>query len=47
MTVQPAMSAGPTLLEMAPDCLIPGVGAAQMAMKHCVDQQLERLPDGI
>lgn len=35
------------LLEIAPDCLIPGVGAAQVAMKHCVDQQLERLPDGI
>jgi 2-amino-4-hydroxy-6-hydroxymethyldihydropteridine diphosphokinase len=35
------------LLEIAPDCLIPGVGSAQKAMRQCVDQQLERLPDGI
>lgn len=35
------------LLEIAPDCLIPGVGSAKIAMQHCVDQQLERLPDGI
>lgn len=35
------------LLEIAPECVIPGVGAAQQAMKQCVDQQLERLPDGI
>ena len=35
------------LLEIAPECVIPGVGAAQMAMKQCGDQQLERLPDAI
>lgn len=35
------------LLEIAPDCGIPGVGPAQRAMQHCIDQQLERLPDGI
>jgi 2-amino-4-hydroxy-6-hydroxymethyldihydropteridine diphosphokinase len=35
------------LLEIAPDCLIPGVGPAQTAMRQCADQQLERLPDGL
>lgn len=35
------------LLEIAPECLIPGVGPARQAMKQCEDQQLERLPDGI
>lgn len=35
------------LLEIAPDCMIPGVGMAKAAMQHCVDQQLERLSDGI
>jgi 2-amino-4-hydroxy-6-hydroxymethyldihydropteridine diphosphokinase len=39
------------LLEIAPDCVIPGVGKAQQALLHCADQQLERLPqeysDGI
>lgn len=33
------------LLEIAPDCLIPGVGAAAEAMAGCVGQQLERLKD--
>ncbi|HMA13092.1 MAG TPA: 2-amino-4-hydroxy-6-hydroxymethyldihydropteridine diphosphokinase [Steroidobacteraceae bacterium] len=32
------------LLEIAPDCVIPGVGQAQRAMAQCTDQQLQRLP---
>lgn len=35
------------LLEIAPDCVIPGVGSAQLAMSLCADQQLERLSDAI
>jgi 2-amino-4-hydroxy-6-hydroxymethyldihydropteridine diphosphokinase len=31
------------LLEIAPDCIIPGVGAAAQAMTACAGQQLERL----
>lgn len=31
------------LLEIAPDCVIPGVGSAKQAMAQCTDQQLERL----
>ena len=31
------------LLEIAPDCVIPGVGAARQALQQCNDQQLERL----
>ena len=31
------------LLEIAPDCVIPGVGAAAEAAKICEDQQLEKL----
>jgi 2-amino-4-hydroxy-6-hydroxymethyldihydropteridine diphosphokinase len=31
------------LLEIAPDCVIPGVGAAAEAAKVCRDQQLEKL----
>jgi len=31
------------LLEIAPDCVIPGVGAADKALEQCKDQQLERL----
>ncbi|MBA3024539.1 MAG: 2-amino-4-hydroxy-6-hydroxymethyldihydropteridine diphosphokinase [Gammaproteobacteria bacterium] len=31
------------LLEIAPDCIIPGVGAAEEAMTGCAGQQLERL----
>jgi 2-amino-4-hydroxy-6-hydroxymethyldihydropteridine diphosphokinase len=31
------------LLEIAPDCIIPGVGAAVVAMAGCAGQQLERL----
>lgn len=31
------------LLEIAPDCVIPGVGLASDAAKACEDQQLERL----
>lgn len=31
------------LLEIAPDCVIPGVGAAAQALQQCNDQQLERL----
>ena len=33
------------LLEIAPDCVIPGVGAAADAMRQCSDQQLERIAD--
>ncbi|OHC92269.1 MAG: 2-amino-4-hydroxy-6-hydroxymethyldihydropteridine diphosphokinase [Sideroxydans sp. RIFOXYB12_FULL_59_6] len=35
------------LLEIAPDCIIPGVGAAADAMTGCVGQQLERLQHAI
>ena len=31
------------LLEIAPDCVIPGVGAAAVAIVQCKNQQLERL----
>lgn len=31
------------LLELAPDCTIPGAGLARHAMQHCLDQVLERL----
>lgn len=31
------------LLEIAPECMIPGIGSAQDAMVQCKDQQLERL----
>jgi 2-amino-4-hydroxy-6-hydroxymethyldihydropteridine diphosphokinase len=34
------------LLEIAPDCVIPGVGAAKIAMQACRDQQLEKLDIG-
>ncbi len=34
------------LLEIAPDCVIPGVGLAADALKNCKDQQLEKLPHG-
>jgi len=34
------------LLEIAPDCVIPGVGAAARVMQECKDQQLERLGMG-
>jgi 2-amino-4-hydroxy-6-hydroxymethyldihydropteridine diphosphokinase len=31
------------LLEIAPDCMIPGIGAVAMAARQCNDQQVERL----
>jgi len=31
------------LLEIAPDCVIPGIGAAAAALRQCADQQLERV----
>ncbi len=34
------------LLEIAPDCVIPGIGAAAAALRQCADQQLERILDG-
>ena len=34
------------LLDIAPDCVIPGVGAAAAALQQCADQQLERVLDG-
>ena len=33
------------LLEIAPACVIPGVGTALEAMQNCNDQQMERLHD--
>ena len=33
------------LLEIAPDCVIPGVGAAAAALQHCQQQQLEKIAD--
>ena len=33
------------LLEIAPDCEIPGVGSAAEALRQCADQQLERIAD--
>lgn len=33
------------LLEIAPDCAIPGVGAAAGALRQCAGQQLERIED--
>ncbi len=34
------------LLELAPGCIIPGVGSAAAAMQQCGDQKLERVADG-
>jgi len=34
------------LLEIAPGCMIPGVGTAAEALRQCGDQQLERVADG-
>ncbi len=34
------------LLEIAPGCIIPGVGPAADAMRQCGDQKLERVADG-
>jgi 2-amino-4-hydroxy-6-hydroxymethyldihydropteridine diphosphokinase len=31
------------LLEIAPDCAIPGIGTAVSVLRQCADQQLERL----
>lgn len=31
------------LLEIAPDCIIPGIGAAEQAARQCAGQKLERL----
>lgn len=33
------------LLEIAPDCVIPGIGQAERALHSCQDQTLERLAD--
>ncbi|HZW24365.1 MAG TPA: 2-amino-4-hydroxy-6-hydroxymethyldihydropteridine diphosphokinase [Gallionella sp.] len=33
------------LLELAPDCAIPGVGSAEQALEGCADQSLERMQD--
>ena len=33
------------LLEIAPDCMIPGVSSATQALGQCADQQLEKIPD--
>lgn len=34
------------LLEIAPDCVIPGIGPADEALRQCENQQLERVADG-
>jgi 2-amino-4-hydroxy-6-hydroxymethyldihydropteridine diphosphokinase len=34
------------LLEIAPGCMIPGIGSAAEALRQCGDQQLERVADG-
>ena len=34
------------LLEIAPDCVIPGVGAAAAALRECANQQLEKIAEG-
>lgn len=33
------------LLEIAPGCVIPGIGSAQQGLRNCADQQLEKLAD--
>ena len=33
------------LLEIAPDCVIRGIGSAAAALRQCADQQLERVED--
>jgi 2-amino-4-hydroxy-6-hydroxymethyldihydropteridine diphosphokinase len=33
------------LLEIAPDCVIPGLGRAAVALRACADQSLERMQD--
>jgi 2-amino-4-hydroxy-6-hydroxymethyldihydropteridine diphosphokinase len=33
------------LLEIAPDCVIPGIGTAAAALRQCADQELERVLD--
>jgi len=35
------------LLEIAPDCVIPGIGTAAAALQNCQDQKLERLANVI
>ncbi|MFZ5502800.1 MAG: 2-amino-4-hydroxy-6-hydroxymethyldihydropteridine diphosphokinase [Pseudomonadota bacterium] len=35
------------LLEIAPACLIPGVGSAAQALAACQDQQLEQITDDV
>ena len=35
------------LLEIAPNCTIPGIGSAAEALRHCADQQLERIADAV
>lgn len=34
------------LLELAPECVIPGIGSARLAVAACADQELERMPEG-
>jgi 2-amino-4-hydroxy-6-hydroxymethyldihydropteridine diphosphokinase len=34
------------LLEIAPGCMIPGIGAAAKALRQCGDQQLEQVENG-
>lgn len=35
------------LLEIAPDCVIPGIGSAALAMQACTEQRLERLKHAV
>lgn len=35
------------LLELAPDCMIPGIGSAAEAARHCAGQSLERIENAL
>jgi 2-amino-4-hydroxy-6-hydroxymethyldihydropteridine diphosphokinase len=35
------------LLEIAPDCAIPGIGSAAAALQACPPQRLEKITDGV
>ncbi|MES1982739.1 MAG: 2-amino-4-hydroxy-6-hydroxymethyldihydropteridine diphosphokinase [Pseudomonadota bacterium] len=35
------------LLEIAPDCVIPGIGKAAVALQSCPPQRLEKVADGV
>jgi len=35
------------LLEIAPDCVIPGIGSVEQALRGCHDQSLEKFTDAV